>query len=359
MTHKQDMQDYRSDIRSISKQVKILNYETYQIQEKPFPVTNKQAYTSWLQPLQDFGRNTGETKLMKNNLHQHLAQAMYMYFYCQGTAKPAQLNFNEAKIDPVERKEKIAVLSALNTTVDRLDPFWKIYSIEENGACYVMKNSEVRYLIPNEWEFSDKTESQPKIGTVVTIKIKKEDLSAQSHFYYVWSSALIAQQAELVRFYFNTNFEGACVLVKEITEVFNYYRMPFMFKCLNHPALFTRADSAVLYIDKSQYRFACSLLRLIIPKIKPGLKDNVPLFTRTLLPGLSFSEDPGNNKSFGMQCCELLSEGLISAFEKNLLTDNKKYDHILNTFSNNGIDIDKIYLKMNSHFPYDFSPLSF
>lgn len=354
------MNDYSTDIRSIADKVKIVDDETYAIMDQVFPVRQTQAYTKWTQPLNSFGSNTGDTQQMKVNLRKQLIDALYSNFYCRDSVEAIRKadKKTEPKINDVEHKKTIAILSQLNATTDRTDTFWKVYSIDPNGTCYVQKNGEVRCLMPNEWEFSDKNETHLKIGSVVHLKIKREDTAIQSVFYHVKSRELISQQAELIRIYFNTTFEGAYVLVKEITTIFNHYRMPFMFKCLNHPDLFTRADSAVLYLDKSQFFFGSKLLSMILPKFRPLLKNEVPLFTYKLLPGLSFSEDPGNNQSFGMHCCSLLADGIINAFEKELDSDDKKYSEILKTFQRNGVDINKIYLKPNSKFPYDFSMLS-
>lgn len=353
--------DFLDDIKCISERVSILNYHKYKLLDKELSVAYQQSYMKWNQPLSSFGQNSGDDDQVKANLHIHLANSIYSYFYCPGTTdKATALDGTVLTAMPSqhEREKTIKLLSAANSTKDGLDYIWTVYAMDANGTAFVTKNKEVRSLVPGQWEFFNTAENSLKVGSVVNIKTTREDTTMQPVFYHVKGQQLISQQAEYVRIYFNTNFDGALVLVREITRVFNHYKLPFLFKCLNHPDLFNRTDSAVLYLSKSDFQFGSNLLRMILPKVQPFLKTEVPLFTWMIVPGVSFSEDPGNGQSFGMSRCNMLAEGIVTAFTKDIKEGLPLVTEILKVFKKNGISTNQIYLKPNSQFPYNFSKLN-
>jgi HopA1 effector protein family len=357
-TKKTSESGFVADLRRISDQVTIRNDYTYEVAGEPFSVAYQQAYVKWNQPLDQFGQNYGDATTAKTSLTAQLAQTLYAQFYCaeHGSHTAAKAGVNLAQMpSQAARDETIKLLSAANTTTDRLDACWAVYSMDAQGNAYAKKNDQLRYLTPNDWAFMDPSETSLKVGSVVGIKIQKEAVALQPVFYHVRSAALPAQYADYTRLYFNTTFEGAVTLVREVTTLFNRYQVPFLFKCLNHPELFNRSDSAVLYLDKTHFRFGSELVGLLLPQMRPHLKPTTPLFTRELVPGLSFSEDPGSGQSFGMSRCTYLAEGLVNAFYRGASTADARFTEVLKAFETNGIDVDRVYLKPNSKFPYDFS----
>lgn len=351
---------FLSDIQAISDKVQIVDDYTYKILDREFPVTYQHPYTSWNQPITLFGQNTGEEQQNRINLQNQLAGAIYSFFYCPGRTDMEQYqedNHLNNMPSKAARNEYIKLLSAANKTEEGVNPYWTVYSIDTYGNGFVTKNGEIRYLTPNEWEFMNKSETQMKVGSIVNLKIKKEDTTIQEVFYHVKAAELLSQQASFVRIYFNTNFEGAKLLVEEITSRFNFYKIPFGFKCLNHPDLFRRTDSAVLYLDKAFFRISSKILSMFIDDMQPFLKPDVPLFSLPLMPGMSFAEDPGAGQSFGMSRANIIAKGLISAFQKERNEPTRKLEEVLSTIEKNGLQIEKMHLKSNSHFPYDFSLL--
>jgi len=353
--------DFLDDIKSIAERVDILNYHKYKLLDKELYVAYQQSYMKWNQPLSSFGQNSGDDDQVKANLHLHLANSIYSNFYCPGTTN--KISGEDATVLTVmpsaaEREKTIKLLSAVNNTKNGLDYVWTVYLMDGNGTAFVAKNGEARALVPGQWEFFSPTDTSLKVGVVVNIKITREDTTMQPVFYHVKGQYMVSQQAEFVRIYFNTNFDGALILVDGISRVFNHYKLPFLFKCLNHPDLFNRTDSAVLYLSKQHFRFGSDLLRTILPKVKPFLKQEVPLFTMMIIPGVSFSEDPGNGQSFGMSRCNMLAEGIVNAFVKDIKGGLSQMTEILKVFGKNGITTSQIYLKPNSQFPYNFSKIT-
>ena len=131
-----------------------------------------------------------------------------------------------------------------------------------------------------------------------------------------------------------------------------------MFKCTNHPDLYNRADGAVLYVLRKQFRITTQLIRKIMVKVKPFLKTEVPLFTKRLAPGLSYAEDPGFNQSFGMSRSQIIAEGIVNAYQLRRSNQTAQFNEILKAFKEHGLDINKTHLKPNSHWEYDFNFLN-
>lgn len=344
---------FLQDLAALAEQVAVVDDYTYELAGQPVAITYQQAYTKWHQPLHHFGANGGDEAQVQANLQQQLAYALYGTYYCTGsTQRPASPAPRPAALpSAAARAHTTGLLSAANATPNGFDPQWTVYSLDAYGNAFVTKNGELRQLPAGQWEFSTPTDTKLQVGTVVRLTVSKEDTTAQPVFYHVRGTGLMPQQAELARIYFHTTFEGAQQLVREITTSFNDYRLPFLFKCLNHPDLFTRADSAVLYVSKFDVRLAHTLLQPILARLAPHLRPAVPLFTQPLRPGVSFSEDPADGQSFGMSRCQLLAAGLIAAHRKQ--TD--RLAEMQRVLGKNGLVIERIYRNPNSHFPYPSS----
>jgi hypothetical protein len=347
---------FLADLEAIAHRAAVLDEHTYRVLGQQFSIPYQQAYTRWHQPFHHFGQNTGDENHLRSSLQQQLAQTLYSTFYCAGTAElTAATALHPTMPDPAEHARTIQLLSEANTTPNGFDPFWKVYAIDNQGNAFVSKNSFQRQLMPNQWVFDNPAETRLQVGTLVKLLLPKEDTTVQPVFYHVRGTELVPQQVELVRVYFHTTFEGSLALVRDLTTTFNEYRLPFLFKCLNHPDLYTRADSAVLYVSKFDFRLAYSLLRPIVARLAPHLQTTVPLFTRALWPGVSFAEDPAHGLSFGIHRCGLVAEGLLEAHRKKATTGAKQFAEVQRTFAKNGIDIARIYLNPNSHFSYNLA----
>lgn len=348
---------FREDLAALAAHVAVLDEHTYQVLGQRFSIAYQHSYTKWHQPFHHFGQNIGPEPRVRASLQQQLAQALYGTFYCAGTGSPPgpPKSGQPPLPAPTELARTTQLLSEANATPNGFDPAWTVYAFDTYGNAFVQKNGAQRQLLPNQWVFTNPTEASLQIGSVVKLLIAKEDTTLQSVFYHVRGTELVAQQAEFVRVYFHTTFEGARLLVQEITRTFNEYRLPFLFKCLNHPDLFTRADSAVLYVSKFDFPFAQCLLQPVLDLVAPHLQAPVPLFTRCLRPGVSFSEDPANGQSFGMSRCNLLAEGLVAAYHERATPGPEQLAVLHQTLADNGLAVERIYLNPNSHFSYNFS----
>ena len=353
--------NFKKAVKNMCEAIDIVSDHSFRVYGEEVHVAYQQPYMSWNQPLQYFGQNQGDEDQMKINFSQHLAGTIYNLFYCSGKVSEScktRLHQKEQFPSKEERDQYISVLSANNMTQDGYDPYWTVYSLGSNGTAFVMKNGMVRQLMPATYEVVNQSDTTLRQNSMVHIRIVKENITVQPAFYHVFSDELVSQQAQLCRIYFHLKPEGSPVLVKEITTMFNKYKIPFSFKCLNHPMLYTRADSAVLYLDKVYSRVGFSLLNKIVERIKSHLVREVPLFSKKLYNGVSFAEDPGASQSFGMNRSSVIAQGLHSAYEKGLTDTDKKAAEVLRIVQKNGLDQTQFYLRPNSKFPYEFSILN-
>lgn len=333
--------NYKEQIKRIVNGVNILSIDKYEILGKSETVKYQSVYQNYTGDLKSFGGNqvVDETQ-QKSNLVQALTNRIYGLFYC-GIPIDYPTEFIPSK---VERDQFMDQLSLANSSKGGLDYNWTIYNIDGNGNTFAKKGEELRWLQPKGYQFQDPNQTQVAVNTRVNLVKTKESKTIQPVFYHVFGDELFPQETELARFYWNTTPEGAGVLVEKITSVLNDYRIQFQFKCLNHPDLYVRSDSAVLYCPKKYVPVVLQLLKHILPELKPYLKEETPMFTKRLYKGLSYAEDPGKGMSFGMSRSTIIANALVDAFVKD---EKDVYAFVEKALETQGMLLDALHL--NKH----------
>lgn len=352
------------ELKTISEALQFKDHAAFEFNGEHFPVMNRYAHQHHYLPFDQFGQNkpTGGT----GNYHSHenlvntLAGILYSQCYCLPFSRSGGENLSHQTPSPGEEgKAFVAELSRSNFTREGWDRGWIIYNTNGQGQTFVHKNGEIMNLTPDTYRFTNPGQQALQPNTPVDIKIKKEDTKTQPGFYFVHSENPPQQSAGLVRFYWNVSPQGAAKLVEEITTSFNRAKIPFRFKCLNNPGSYgSRADGCVLYLEKLHFKMACLIIKSFLPRLKPYLQEETPLFARRLYRGLSFAEDPNDGSSFGMHRSNLLARGLVEAFGKTQKNIDDRLAQVERVFNENGIDLDKPYLNPNSHYQYDFPDYS-
>ena len=139
---------------------------------------------------------------------------------------------------------------------------------------------------------------------------------------------------------------------------FNLFNIPFSFKCCASRKEYRRSDSAVLYVGNHLFAISIQLLEKIIAEIKNHLKKETPLFALRLTDGFSFAENPNSQLSFGQSRCNIIAEGLIENFQKNVLPKDR-IGNLLKKISAAGLNLNAMHLNAGSTFPYDFTLATF
>jgi hypothetical protein len=157
---------------------------------------------------------------------------------------------------------------------------------------------------------------------------------------------------DIVRIYFNVSPEGAASVMDNVTREFNNMQVAFSFKALYNPDEYKRYDSAVLYFSKHHYKTIHPILQKIYLENRDSFSQEVPLFTKPLAPGLSCAEEPedkfGEKESFGTNRCQMIANGLITAWQTGNNYPESRMKAILEQFALHKINLQYPYLNAHS-----------
>ena len=296
----------------------------------------------------DFPDAIAEVRLLHN-----LANLLYVACYTRsGKLKQDDL---------IDRNEADLFLTAVreaNTSIETYDCGWVVEGIEHGCNVLVRKGGNKRYTYAGDFLRENFTQGQLQPGDSVNIRIVPEyDLlpGTMEVFYFVVGETLLENNnSAIVRVYFNLMPDGVAPLVAWLSQTMNRYNIPFQFKCLNRPDLYTRCDAGVLYIDKRYFNFVSELLLGSYSIFKIRLKHQVPMFTRIIAPGIGFAENPFSpTESFGTSRCKIIAQGIVDAWKEKQSKD-RWIDFILETIYANYLQPEALYLNPNSKYPYHF-----
>jgi hypothetical protein len=231
------------------------------------------------------------------------------------------------------------------------DPDWTLLKVEDESSLVVNKGG-LRLYIDRERHLSA-TQQQARVGDVVAVKMPKNMM--QNGFYMaVGDRGLNRQQVAdtLVRVYFSLTPDGAIAVMNSLTQMLNESKIIFSFKVLYNPQDYQRFDAGVLYFDKRDYAVVSGILQLVYTQHQVHFLPHIPLFTKQLAIGLGLAEEPdlkfADRESFGMNRCQIVADGLLTAFDERRDSCSERMGAILAQFSQVGIDLQHPYLNSNS-----------
>lgn len=252
----------------------------------------------------------------------------------------------------------LSALRKANASAERYDCHWTVEEIEHGGNILVRKGGHKRYTYAGDFIREHFGQGPLQRGESVNIRVLPdvgEEQGAADAFYFVFGETLLDNNnSAVVRVYFNIAPSGAAPLIELISSNLNRYNIPFQFKCLNRPSLYTRCDSAVLYVDKRYFGIVGDLLSEGYAGLKTWLNPDVPMFTRPLAPGIGFAENPfSSSESFGTNRCKIIAQGIVNAW-KEQQPKEVWMDFILRNIQRNYLLPEAMYLNPNSKYPYHF-----
>jgi HopA1 effector protein family len=196
-------------------------------------------------------------------------------------------------------------------------------------------------------------QQQAVVGEVVAIKMPQNRM--QSGFYMAIGNLGFDRQQPadtLVRIYFSVTPDGAVAIMNSLTQMLNESEIIFSFKVLYNPQEYQRFDAGVLYFDKRDYATVSDILNHIHTQHRAYFLPHIPLFTKQLALGLGLAEEPdlkfAERESFGMNRCQIVADGLLTAFDEGLDGSTERMNAILAQFAKVGIDLHHPYLNSNS-----------
>ncbi len=309
-------------------------------------------------------------QIQQKFLSSQLCGFLYGIYY-NGSMR-SEFALNAPAISPLLNLENNLLMGIDMTFFQRLDDAnhgegyfsegWLILSAERgNDDSLVVKNGGLRFYIQRERHLRA-TDRQANVGETVAIRLPKNRL--QNEFYVAIGNLGFNSPSTtdtLVRIYFNLTPEGAVVVMESLTRRLNQAGILFSFKVLYNPQQYHRFDAGVLYFDKVDYKAVSLILAAIYMECRSYFVPEVPLFTKQLAAGMSVAEEPNlkfaQSESFGMNRCQIVTDGLLKAFEAGQDSSAERMSAILAQFALVGIDLQHPYLNRDSENIYHSFPL--
>lgn len=287
----------------------------------------------------------------QNPLVMQLQRYLYQYCYCTRFT-PGQMD-GPLPAAPLEDKF-LGKLSEANSSTARWESGWRIQRVEAGGQVWLERHGVQRIFWPGEFITGEIPGAPPKPGMHASVFFPKESTTLLPGSYFAFGETVLGHDVyDLVRFYWNIDADGVLILIRSLTGKLNHFQVPFRLKCPIRRELFSRFDSAVVYVNKQFYHIVYELLMDSYEPLKAHLRPEIPLFTFPLAPGLSLAEDPGNWESFGMNRCRIVAEAIWQAHTKKVDSVETELQELITQFRKYGLVLDKAYLNAGSVDQYD------
>jgi hypothetical protein len=280
-------------------------------------------------------------------LTDRLANALYRRLYCRPqrvhAAAPAS---HRAARSFVER------LSEANCGRGTWEPGWVVRAVEPDGVLVVHKQTDDLTLWARPEQFRPRLEAAGP-GAVGRLWLGKELREMLPGYYMALGDADQEDHdpespPSTVRFYFHLVAAGAELWVRELTGRLNEASVPFHAKLHSDPAMYLRADAAVLYVARSDLARTMAILPALHASVARHLRSSTPIFTKRLARGLGVAEDPGDGRSFGQHRCGLVAEALVRHFEAGGTTGRGASSAVVARFAEAGLDSRRPWLNAGS-----------
>lgn len=335
---------HEQQLLTIVQNINIIDDCSYTLYGETERVYNQQNHFEYCGEIAEFGENTiSDAKKQDDLLRKHLSTSIYYKFYC-GLGNTGEYDRLPMKR---ERTAFMNKLSKFNYSTNQPDTNWTVYAIQPNGLAFASKNGTLRPAVQNTFV----PNAPLSINHTISFYRVKENRKDESIFYFVNGNEYFDSDCAMLRIYFNIEAEGAQILIQQVTHLLNDYRVPFHFKCLNHPSLYNRNDGAVLYLNKENISIINILLPQIIEPLQAYFKQDVPFFTTRLYDGISRAEDPGGGQSFGDNRCKIIAKALVEAFKMEY-SKEETMSFVLEAFRKQGINPKRMDLNPHTKHPF-------
>ncbi|WP_437035052.1 lanthionine synthetase LanC family protein [Streptomyces sp. enrichment culture] len=244
-----------------------------------------------------------------------------------------------------------SALTNANTGRGTWEPGWSVEEVSA-GPHVVVSRHGVRFWVPLEQVRTDV--AGMRNGQECQVHVPKEYRCLQRDYYLILGDAdterVSGRGAEesMVRLYWHLTSATAPHFVAVLSRLMNAAFIPFRAKVLNAPHKYKRADAGVVYLAGSDFLRARGLLGRVHAEVYDGLRNEVPLFTKRLAPGLAIAEDPGNGLSFGQHRCRLVATALCKAHGDGRTDVQWKRHAIESVFRGEGLDPEVPHLTMGA-----------
>jgi HopA1 effector protein family len=297
------------------------------------------------------GSESGRGRLLTD----HLANALYRRLYCRPQRGHA--------VEPASHRGArsfVERLSEANSGRGTWEPGWVVRAVEADGSLVVHKQTDDLTLWARPDQFRPRSGAAAP-GAVGRLWLGKELREMLPGYYMALGDADQEDHdpdspPSTVRFYFHLAATGAELWVRELTGRLNDSSVPFHAKLHSHPAMYLRADAAVLYIARSDLARTMTIMPAFHAAVARHLRFSTPIFTKRLARGLAVAEDPGDGRSFGQHRCGLVAEALVRHFENGGTTVRGAAKTVVGRFAEAGLDARRPWLNAGSPDAYAWPP---
>ncbi|HTD35940.1 MAG TPA: T3SS effector HopA1 family protein [Candidatus Limnocylindrales bacterium] len=271
-----------------------------------------------------------------------LAELFYVFGYCRrfdGTlADPPNLN----GVDLCD------ALSRANSSRAGWDEGYIVERVHTDGSVDAARGARSVRTRAGQYVLED-GEPSPRPGSPVRIARARESRRAQPGYYYAFGETALDLDAasRAVRLYWNVRVDGATELLRTMTTKLNALRVPFVMKVCSCSGLFTRIDTAVLYVAARYVDATAWIVAGELGELAHLLRPDTPLFTKRLAPGLALAEDPGG-ESFGLARCMLLASATWSAWAAGRNDVAGRLAALRRLAGEAGLSLERLYLNPGS-----------
>jgi len=181
-----------------------------------------------------------------------------------------------------------------------------------------------------------------QLGSIVSVYCPAEATRLQPGFFHAFGETILSEDPrDGLRFYWNVSLEGAEALLRSLVPVLNRFQVPFRLKCPVYASMYSRRDTVVLYVATRWQQVTAQLISLMYEQLAEHVRDDVPLFTYRLHPGVALAGEPGNGESFGMHRCRLVAEGILEAHEHGRKSAADRLAAVRTRFALDGLALDR------------------
>lgn len=146
----------------------------------------------------------------------------------------------------------------------------------------------------------------PSVGTRLRVTRRRGGHGDQG-WWRTWGPAWGHTEPDraMTRLYFAPRRVEVARLVHQITRVIPPHTENWSLKVATDPVALDRADAVVLYVPDS---CRADVFGTVVDACGDHVRNASPPFTQLLRPGIAWSEDPGDGRSFGEVRCRWLSD---------------------------------------------------
>ena len=283
-------------------------------------------------------------------LVRRLTQELYGSFYLRGAPRPQVQHDDGGGGDAAF----VAALSAANAGSGGWGREWRVVEVAAGGE--VVAERDGLRLRAGAADYRALGQGPPAPGSSIRTRRPKGLPAASPGFYLAHGDADARPEpaAVEVRVYFNVTAAGAVALLSAATRLLNEEEVAFALKLVDHPARYSRCDSAVLYLQDGDFARARAPLRALVDACAPHLRRATPALTKALAPGVGVGENRSAvGASFGLGRCRLLGEAIADAHEQGLRALGDRIAAVARRFELAGLDLDVAHLSSNARDDYD------